>query len=173
MATTKRATKAKRSRAAAPSSASGTSVARQVAGFIAKFNPTNQRLIRATRAALRKRFPTAVEMVYDNYNFFVIGYGPSERASDAFVSMAAYARGVGICFIQGARLADPDRVLEGSGNQTRMMRLKSAKDLAAPAVETLLRAACRLSPPLPKSGRGRTVIKSISAKQRPRRVAPR
>ena len=44
--------------------------------FIAKFDPAHQRLIRDLRAALRRRFPAAHELVYDNYNFFVIGYWP-------------------------------------------------------------------------------------------------
>ena len=57
--------------------------AEQLETFIDKFDPANQSLIRATRKRLRKRFPTAHELVYDNYNFFVIGYSPTERASDA------------------------------------------------------------------------------------------
>jgi hypothetical protein len=52
---------------------------RQLKSFIAKFEPAHQTLIRAVRKALRNRFPTAYELVYDNYNFFVIGYGPTER----------------------------------------------------------------------------------------------
>ena len=40
--------------------------AQQLTGFIAKFDPAMAKLIRACRAAMRKRFPTANEMVYDN-----------------------------------------------------------------------------------------------------------
>lgn len=36
-----------------------------------------------------RRFPNANELVHDNYNFFVIGYGPSERPSGALISIAA------------------------------------------------------------------------------------
>ncbi len=46
----------------------------------------NAATIRAVRRALRKRFPTATEIVYDNYNFFVIGYSPTERPSDSIIS---------------------------------------------------------------------------------------
>ena len=49
-------------------------------GFIAKFEPGHQAVIRAVRKVLRKRFPTATELVYDNYNFFVIGFGPTEAS---------------------------------------------------------------------------------------------
>src|SRR5947207_6424438 len=102
----------------------------QLKSFIAKFEPRHQALIRAVRKDLRKRFPTAYELAYDNYNFFVIGYGPTERPSDAIVSIAAGANGVGLCFIRGASLPDPDQLLLGSGNQTRFIRLESASVLA-------------------------------------------
>jgi len=143
---------------------------RQLASFIAKFDPAIQRRIRAVRAALRKRFPTANELVYDNYNFFVIGYCSTERPSDAIVSMAANSKGVGLCFIYGASLPDPQQRLSGSGSQTRFVRLPSPATLSEPAIAALLRAAIAESdPPLPRTGRGRLIIRSISAKQRPRR----
>ncbi len=107
-------------------------------GFIAKFEPGHQKLIRAIRKALRKRLPTAHELVYDNYNFFVIGYGPTERPSDAILSLTGGANGVGLCFIHGARLPDPRRILLGSGNQTRFIRVDSVDILARPAVQALL-----------------------------------
>jgi len=144
----------------------------QLRTFIRKFSPTDQRLIRAIRGALRKRFPTANELVYDNYNFFVIGYSPTERPSDAIISMAARANGVGLCFIHGAKLPDPKKVLQGSGNQTRFIRLDSAGVLDRPEVKDLLAAAItQARAPLPKAGKGRLIIRSVSAKQRPRKKA--
>jgi hypothetical protein len=143
---------------------------RQLAAFISKFDPQQQSLIRAVRRILRKRFPTADELVYDNYNFFVVGYSATERASDAVVSMTAGANGIGLCFIHGATLPDPTNILMGSGNQTRFIRLDSAKDLAQPEVESLIaEAIARAKTPLRQSGRGRLVIKSVSKKQRPRK----
>src|SRR5689334_23852235 len=107
---------------------------RRLAAFIRKFNPIEQRLIRAVRNAMRNRFPTANELVYDNYNFFVIGYSPTERPSDAIVSIAARANGVGLCFIHGASLPDPKKLLLGAGTQTRFIRLESAAVLGRPEV---------------------------------------
>ena len=154
----------------APSAVQKGTPAQQLAGFIAKFDPALAKQIHAARQALRKRFPTAFELVYDNYNFFVIGYGSTERASDAIVSLTANSKGVGLCFIYGAKLPDPERILLGGGNQTRFIRLESATTLKKPAVEELIRAAiAQAKTPLPASGRGPTIIKSISAKQRPRR----
>jgi hypothetical protein len=143
---------------------------RQLRSFITKFEPRHQTLIRAVRKALRKRFPTAYELAYDNYNFFVIGYGSTERPSDAIVSMAAGANGVGLCFIHGASLPDPHKLLLGSGNQTRFIRLESVDILARPEVKALIAAAiARAKTTLPARGRGSLIIRSVSAKQRPRR----
>ena len=142
--------------------------------FIEKFEPEHQKLIRAVRRKLRRRFPTAIEMAYDNYNFFVIGYSPTDRPSDALVSIAAGANGVGLCFMQGARLPDPQKILLGSGKQTRFIRLSSATILDRPEVEAMLAAAVAdAETPFPSGGRGKLVIRSVSAKQRARRKSTR
>jgi hypothetical protein len=142
---------------------------KQLKAFVDKFGPRHRTLIRAVRKALRKRFPTACELAYDNYNFFVIGYSPTERPSDSIVSIAAGANGVGLCFIHGASLRDPQKILVGSGNQTRFIRLESADVLERAEVGALLvAAAAQAKTPLPARGRGRLIIRSVSAKQRPR-----
>lgn len=142
----------------------------QLKSFIDKFEAKNQALIRAVRKALRKRLPTANELVYDNYNFFVIGYSSSERPSDCIVSLAAGANGVGLSFYRGATLPDPHRILLGSGTQNRFIRIASVETLARPEVEALIAAAvAQGNLPLPAGGRGKLIIRSISAKQRPRR----
>ena len=142
----------------------------QLRSFIEKFEPKDQRLIRAVRSAVRRRFPTANELVWDNYNFFVIGYSPTERPTDSIVSIAARANGVGLCFIHGAGLPDPKGLLVGSGKQTRFIRVESANQLTDPDVEALVAAAiARAKTPLPTTGRGQLIIRSVAAKQRPRR----
>ena len=157
-----------------PTSSSAASAAAQLKGFIAKFTAKDQQLIRAVRKAMRKRFPTAFELVWDNYNFFVIGYSPTERPSDAVLSIAARANGLGLCFIHGAKLPDPTKLLSGSGNQTRFIRLESAEVLARPDVEALISAAAADSKsPFPVNGRGTLIVRSVSRSQRPRRKPTR
>jgi hypothetical protein len=143
----------------------------ELAGFIDKFTPEMAKAIRAVRAALRKRLPTANELVYDNYNFFVIGYCSTLRPSDAFTQLVADAHGVRLAFYWGSTLPDPAGILLGSGSQNRFIRLENARDLLKPEVEALIRAAVEQGKaPLPATGRGSLVIRSVSAKQRPRRV---
>jgi hypothetical protein len=142
----------------------------RLAAFVSKFSPPDQRRIRAVRSALRAFFPTANELVWDNYNFFVIGYSPTERPSDAIVSMAARADGIGLCFIHGAALPDPKKLLLGSGRQTRFIRLESPQVLERPEVKALLQAAiAQARVPFASHGRGKLIIRSVSEKQRPRR----
>ena len=142
----------------------------QLKTFIDKFEPKNQALIRALRRALRKRLPTANELVWDNYNFFVIGYSSTERPSDSIVSIAAGASGVGLSFYRGSTLPDPHKILLGSGSQNRFIRLESEEVLSRLEVDALIAAAvAQAKTPLAASGKGRLIIRSVSAKQRPRR----
>lgn len=153
--------------AAAP----GKNAETELAGFIDKFSPEMAKFIRAARSSLRKRVPAANELVYDNYNFFVIGYCPTLRPSDSMMMLVADAHGVRLAFYYGSTLPDPTGILQGSGNQNRFIPLESARDLSKPAVEALIHAAITQGKaPLPATGRGTLVIRSVSAKQRPRRV---
>jgi hypothetical protein len=146
------------------------SPAQQIATFIAKFDPKVAKLITSLRAAVRKRFPTLIELVYDNYNFLVFGFCITDRASDCLVSLAANAHGVTLFFNLGAFLPDPNKILQGSGKQVRYIRLEGPPTLARPEVEALLKAAvAQAKHPLPAE-KGYTIVKSISGKQRPRRA---
>ena len=122
-------------------------------GFIAKFGADNQALIRSIRAHLRARMPTANELVYDNYNFFVIGYSASERPSDCIVSIAAAAKGIALSFYHGTDLVDENNVLLGSGSQNRFIRLDAAATVARPEVDALIEQAIRVNKTaLPSTG---------------------
>ena len=143
----------------------------ELAGFIAKFAPEMQRRIEACRDKMTERFPAAVQLVYDNYNFLVIGFGPTPRASDAIFSLAAHARGINLCFLQrGPDLPDPTGILRGTGKRVRNVALRTADDLDGPDVVALMEAALDLASPKMDDSAGRELlIKSISRKQRPRR----
>jgi hypothetical protein len=142
----------------------------ELAGFLAKFTPEMQERIRACRAKLQARFPDAVELVYDNYNFLVIGLGPTRRPSDAVFSLAAHRRGVNLCFLQrGPELPDPNSILRGSGKVVRSVVLDSADDLDQPEVSALIDAALGLAAtPMDVAEGPELIIQSVSAKQRPR-----
>ena len=76
----------------------------------------------------------------------------------------------GAAVIRGAGLPDPKQILLGSGNQTRFVRIESVEVLARPEIEALVATAIAQSKtPLPANGPAKLIIRSVSAKQRPRR----
>jgi hypothetical protein len=142
----------------------------RLAAFVARYSDDVARVARAARSKVRNLVPGTVELVYDNYNALVIAFGPTDRASDIILSIALYPRWVSLFFTHGSELTDPHRLLRGSGRAIRHVVLQSAADLDKTALRALVRAAVAGHPTKIETGaRRRTIIKSVSAKQRPRR----
>jgi len=150
------------------------SPARRFAGFLAKFSPEVQSVAKAALARMRARLPGAIEFVYDNYYALVVGFGANERPSEAVFSVVIYPRHVSLCFLFGAELDDPQKILQGSGNQVRHIRLESAATLDQPEVKALMAKAIDASDtPFNRTGRRKMLIRMASAKARSRRPQPR
>jgi hypothetical protein len=142
----------------------------QLDGFLAKFDPAVEAEARAALTRMRARIPGAVELVYDNYNALAIAFGANEKLSGVVFSIAVYPRWVSLFFSGGARLPDPQGLLKGSGGALRHIVLKDMALFDDPAVEALIaEALARADPPIDPVQPRRLIIKSISAKQRPRR----
>jgi hypothetical protein len=148
----------------------GSTPERQLEAFIDRYEPEVAAAARAALLAMRKRLPGATEFVYDKTRMLVIGFGPTERPSDAVFSIIVYPRWVSLCFLGGASLDDPDHLLQGSGHIVRHIKLGTdASVLEAPAVRRLIVAACAdADPPWTPRGAGRILIRAVSAKRRSR-----
>ena len=147
---------------------------RQSDSFLAKYDPAIAAFARRVLVRMRKRLLGAVEMVYDNYNGLVIGFGPNDRASLAIFSIVLFPRWVTLCFLQGAGLPDPQRRLQGEGRVVRHIRLEDVSVRDDPYVQKLMNLALRRAKvPLDPKSRQQPIIKSISAKQRPRKPLPK
>lgn len=143
---------------------------RQLDSFLAKDDPAIAAFARRVLVNMRQRLPGAIEMVYDNYNALVIGFGPNDRASLPIFSIVLFPRWVTLCFLQGAGLPDPQRRLQGEGRVVRNIRLEDLSVLDDPYVQRLMNlAGHRAKVPLDPKNRRQLIIKSISAKQRPRK----
>ena len=144
----------------------------QLRTLIDKFTPTQIRLVGAMRRWLQKRLPTAHEVVYEYRDFFVISYSPNEHGYEGVLTIRASENGVKLYFNRGKELPDPAKLLQGSGNRTRMINLEGASTLARPEVARLIDEAIARNPvPFALAGRGSVVIRSASAKQ-PRQRRP-
>ena len=143
----------------------------QFEGFLRKYQPGVAAEAKKSLAKLRKLIPNAIEMVYDNYNALVVGFCPGMRPSEAILSIAVMPEWVSLCFLQGAKLPDPEKRLLGSGNVARHIKMKKgAVTIDEPAVRRLIAAALhRAKVAIPKRQKRQFIIKSVSAKQRPRR----
>ena len=142
----------------------------ELAGFLNKYTPEIAAQAATALAKMRKRLPGALELVYDSYNGLAIAFGPTERTSEAIFSITLYPRWVSLFFTHGAKLADPQKLLKGSGSSIRHIVLEDAATLDLPAVRALIKEALELAgQPFDPHAANRIVIKSISAKQRPRR----
>lgn len=147
---------------------------KQIASLLAKYAAAIEAEFADARARLRAFFPRGFELVFDNYNALVFAMSPTERAANAFISIAGYPKWITLFFLNGTALDDPDGLLEGKGKQVRSIRLKRASDINTPSLAALITQAMRphhatllAAPPLA------TTIKVIVAKQRPRRPAPK
>jgi len=142
----------------------------RIATFLAKYSPAIGAQLKDARRRLRAFFPRGFELVFDNYNALVFSISPTERASDAFLSIAGYPQWITLFFLNGTALNDPKGLLEGQGKQVRSIRLTNPSQVSEPEVEALVSQAilpyrsALLSAPLLA-----TIIKTAATKQRPRR----
>jgi hypothetical protein len=138
--------------------------------FLDRFTPEVAKRARLALAKVRKLCPGATELVYDNYNALAIGFSPTERAGDGILSIALYPPHASLFFLQGAKLPDPTQRLRGSGTTVRHIVLEDLAVLDEADVRALIGVAlARAKVPLDGKQRRKLLIKSISAKQRPRR----
>ena len=92
--------------------------------------------LEAARRMVREAAPHAVETMKWGAPTYV-GHGN-------IVALMAHKAHVNLQFYRGAELADPDGLLEGTGKGMRHVKVRHARDLANPALKSLLRAAVRL-----------------------------
>ena len=151
-----------------------TAVARRAAEaelrtLITRFAPANEALVGTLRRSLRKRLPTAYEVVYEYSDCVVISLSPDERGYEGALAVRASARGVELYFNRGKELPDPDKLLRGSGKLARFISVESPSTLRRAAVAALIDAAIAHGRvPYATMGRGPIVIRSTTAASRRR-----
>jgi hypothetical protein len=134
--------------------------AKQLDFFIGRFSPEIATQARGVLKKVRASLPGAVEMVYDKANALVVGFGPTEKPSEAVFSVVVYPRWILLYFLQGAVLADPNLLLKGAGRIGRHIRLTDAKTLDDLLVRELMDDAVDLMDvPFPPGQKSKIVIR--------------
>lgn len=117
-------------------------------------------------------YPNSNELIYDNYNALAFGWSPSDKVGDTFCTIAVgrTSHNVHFGFYWGSKIADPDKILLGKGNQYRYILVKSNADFPKTYIKKLLKEAYAYSLMKMKDKKqtlkGATITKSISAKKR-------
>jgi hypothetical protein len=113
------------------------SVPAAVREFLADRHPEVLELALWVREVVLAAEPDLTERVYQGWD------GIGFRHPEAGYICAIYPRGaeVRLLFEHGVRLDDPDGLLEGAGNQTRHVTVRTADDLLAENLARLVSAA--------------------------------
>jgi hypothetical protein len=105
--------------------------------------------VRVGELALRLReiviseAPDATEIVFRSYAVSII-FSYTEKWTGGFCYIGVATKHVNLGFLEGARLDDPDGVLEGEGKQMRHIKIKKPEDLKKPYLRKFIRAAIKL-----------------------------
>jgi uncharacterized protein DUF1801 len=109
--------------------------------FLKPYDKATRNLALELRALLLDEIAPCYENIYDAYSAVAIGYGTSEKLGDGIFHIAVYARGANLGFNDGATLADPKGILEGSGNRIRHIKIRKPEDLNRPELRSYIRRA--------------------------------
>lgn len=92
------------------------------------------------RAIIRAVDASAVETVRLGDNAATYGVGP-KKMTDGYAYIMPMRGYINLGFYQGAVLADPQRLLEGTGKGLRHVKIRSLAEANRPAVRALVAAA--------------------------------
>jgi hypothetical protein len=107
----------------------------------ATYSPEVRRLAADARAAVRRLLPDVEERVDASGPYVGYGYGPGYQG--LVCTLILSKSGVKLGIVEGAAMADPHHLLEGSGKRHRHIALKTPADLERRGVADLVRSAHR------------------------------
>jgi hypothetical protein len=77
---------------------------------------------------------------------------------------------VNLGFLRGSELADPQRILEGTGKQMRHIKIRNMSDLERPAIRAYLQEACERAGYEVAANKEKTVTTSVKRKSSIKRM---
>ena len=112
---------------------------KDVIDFLGEYPAAVSELARGLRAIVRAALPSAGEEL--DRSGRVIGYGFGPGYSGLVCTIIPSKKGVKLGVVNGARLADPHRLLEGPGKQHRYVAFSKPEDLKKAGLQDLLHTA--------------------------------
>jgi len=122
----------------------------EIAAFLAKYPARTQEIAAALRRLIFATLPQPQERL--DASSKMIGYGYGTRYADMVCTLIPSKTGLKLGLAYGATLADPHRLLGGTGKVHRHLNFETPADLKRAGVTKLLKAAlaaqkARTSPP--------------------------
>src|SRR5215203_5219234 len=96
--------------------------------FLSVFSKEQQEMALWLREFVWDLYPDCNELIYDNYNALAFGWSPTQKLGHTFCSIAVFTNGIHFGFYHGIDLADPEKKLQGKGNQYRFFRVTNRKE---------------------------------------------
>jgi hypothetical protein len=108
--------------------------------LVARVDPKIEQIARRLRTLILSVDPDAVEVVRLGDNAASFGPGP-KKMSEAYAYIMPKAAYVNLGFYNGAALADPAGLIEGTGKRLRHVKVRSTQDADNPELRRLIEAA--------------------------------
>lgn len=112
--------------------------------LLAEHSPELQAIERALRATIRREFPGAVEQV--DFGNKLIAFGRSMKMRGLLFAIIAHRTWVNLQLADGAELADPDGLIEGTGKRIRHIKIRSVEAASSAPVLAAIRAQLAARP---------------------------
>ncbi|MEQ1634785.1 MAG: hypothetical protein ABL997_20565 [Planctomycetota bacterium] len=134
--------------------------------LVALFSPNQQKLAFAVRRWMQKRLKTAFELVYEYRDCFVVSFSPNAHGYQGVLVLRGSEDGVRLYLNRGKGLADPAKLLQGTGGLVRWIPVESAATLKRPEVVQLVDLAVAANEvPFPRTGKGPVILQSAPKKK--------
>ena len=112
--------------------------------LLAEHTAELQAIERALRATIRAEFPDAVEQV--DFSNKLIAFGRSMRMRGLLFAIIAHKEWVNLQLADGAELADPDGLIEGTGKRIRHVKIRSLEAASSEPVLAIIRSQLAFRP---------------------------
>ena len=97
-------------------------------------------IVSSLRALVASLDKTLVEVVWPRQKIASYGVGP-KKMTQHYAYIAVHASHINLGFYQGASLADPDGLLQGSGKSLRHIQIQDEQTVRSEGIKMLLKQA--------------------------------
>ena len=119
--------------------------AADIARLLAEHPPELQAIEQALRRLIRSEALAAEERV--DFGNKLIAFGWTMGMRDLLFALICHKSWVNVQLADGADLADPTGIVEGTGKKIRHVKVHSLDDVTRPALHALIQAQIAIRPP--------------------------